>query len=62
MEKSNDWIVGLMLAVWFFFSAVSSGDWFMIGWMVRLFGRRGTRVIYVILAVVLLAVSIQMRR
>ena len=61
MQKSNDWIVGIMLGVFFLFCAVSSGDWFMIGWMVRLFGRRGTRVIYAVLAVVLLVVSIRMR-
>jgi len=62
MQKSNDWVVGIMLAVFFLFSAVSSGDWFMIGWMVRLFGRRGSRVVYGLLGVVLLVVSLGMRR
>ncbi len=51
-----------MLAVFFLFSAVSSGDWFMISWMLRLFGRRGTRVVYGLLAIVLLVVSLGMRR
>jgi hypothetical protein len=62
MQKSNDWVVGIMLAVFFLFSAVSSGDWFMISWMLRLFGRRGSRVIYAVLGVVLLVVSLGMRR
>jgi len=62
MQKDNQWIVGIMLAVFFLFSAVSSGDWFMISWMLRLFGRRGTRVVYGLLAIVLLVVSLGMRR
>jgi hypothetical protein len=61
MQKDNDWIVGIMLGVFFLFGAVSSGDWFLIGWMIRLFGRRGSRVVYALLAVVLIVVSLGMR-
>jgi MFS family permease len=61
MQKDNQWVVGLMLAAFFLFCAVRSGDWFMIGWMVRLFGRRGTRIAYLVLATALLVVSLQMR-
>jgi hypothetical protein len=61
MEKSNDWVVGIMLGVFFLFGAASSGDWFTIKWMVRLFGRRGSRVVYGLLGVVLIVVSLGMR-
>ncbi|MBA3868351.1 MAG: immunity 17 family protein [Anaerolineae bacterium] len=61
MQKDNQWVVGVMLGVFFLFSAVSSGDWFMIGWMLRLFGRRGSRVVYAVLGVVLIVVSLGMR-
>jgi len=62
MQKDNQWIVGIMLGVFFLFGAVSSGDWFTIGWMVRSFGRRGSRVIYAVLAVILIVVSFSIRK
>ncbi|MBI1281947.1 MAG: hypothetical protein GC179_27730 [Anaerolineaceae bacterium] len=62
MEKDNQWVVGIMLGLFFIAGAVSSGDWFTISWMVRSFGRRGSRVIYGILGVVLLVVSLSLRK
>ena len=59
--KSNEWVVGIMLGLFFIAGAVSSGDWFTISWMVRSFGRRGSRIIYAILGVVLIVVSLRMR-
>ncbi len=61
MQKDNQWVVGIMLGVFFLFAAVSSGDWFMIQWMLRLFGRRGSRVVYAVLGVVLIVVSLRIR-
>ena len=60
--KSNEWIVGIMLGVFFLFGAVSSGEWFTIQWMVRSFGRRGARVIYAMLGGVLIVVSLSIRK
>lgn len=59
--KSNDWVVGILLGVFFLFGAASSGDWFTIKWLVRSFGNRGSRVIYAVLGVVLIVVSLRMR-
>ena len=61
MQKDNEWVVGIMLGVFFLFGAVSSGDWFTISWMVRSFGRRGSRVIYAVLGVILIVVSLRIR-
>ena len=58
MQKSNDWVVGIMLGVFFLIGAASSGEWFTISWMLRLFGRRGSRVVYALLGAALLAVSL----
>ncbi len=59
--KSNDWVVGILLGVFFLFGAASSGDWFTIKWLVRSFGNRGSRVIYAVLGVALIVVSLRMR-
>lgn len=62
MEKSNEWIVGIMLGIFFLAGAAMNGDWFTISWMVRSFGRRGSRIIYGVLGVVLLIVSLAVRK
>jgi len=61
MQKDNQWVVGIMLGVFFLFGAVSSGDWFTIKWIVRSFGQRGSRIVYAVLGVVLIVVSLRMR-
>ena len=61
MEKSNDWVVGIMLGLFFIAGAASSGDWFTIKWMERSFGQRGSRIIYGVLGIILLLVSLRIR-
>ena len=60
--KSNDWVVGIILGVFFLVGAVSSGDWLSVKWVVRSFGQRGSRVVYAILGVALIVVSLSMRK
>lgn len=60
--KTNEWIVGVMLGAFFLLGAFSSGEWFTVQWLVKSVGRNGAKAVYVVLGIVLIVVSLSLRR
>jgi hypothetical protein len=60
--KTNEWVIGVMLGLFFIMGAVSKGDWFTVQWLVKSIGRNGARFAYALLGIVLIVVSLSLRR